>query len=70
VVAARRAEPLRAPAEHLGFRSSWVVCDVREAGDAARIVDAACGRHGRLDVLVNSAGGQYLAPVEERAGRR
>jgi citronellol/citronellal dehydrogenase len=58
VVAGRREEPLRATAEDIGERCSWVAGDIREPLDAARIVDAARARHGRLDVLVNNAGGQ------------
>ena len=37
---------------------------MREDADAARIVDAALERFGRLDALVNNAGGQYFTPAE------
>jgi citronellol/citronellal dehydrogenase len=37
---------------------------VREPNDAARLVAGALERHGRLDLLVNNAGGQYFAPAE------
>ena len=39
-----------------------MVGDVRE--DAERLVRACLARHGRLDVLVNNAGGQYFTPAE------
>ena len=37
---------------------------MREDADAERIVRTCLDRHGRLDVLVNNAGGQYFAPAE------
>jgi len=42
----------------------WVCGDVREAADARRVVSEVFERRGRLDVLVNNAGGQYFAPAE------
>jgi citronellol/citronellal dehydrogenase len=44
--------------------ASWIAGDVREARDARRLVQAALERHGRLDVLVNNAGGQFFSPAE------
>ena len=38
--------------------------DVRDRADAERIVRAALERHGRLDVVLNNAGGQYFVPAE------
>ena len=61
-ICGRREEVLAATAEELGC--AWVAGDVREDADAARIVDAALERHGRLDALVNNAGGQYFTPAE------
>jgi citronellol/citronellal dehydrogenase len=64
VIAGRREEPLAEAAAALGPRTSYVVGDVRDDGDAERIVRACLDRHGRLDVLVNNAGGQYFVPAE------
>jgi citronellol/citronellal dehydrogenase len=50
--------------EEIGSRASYVVGDVREPEDAARLVRTCLDRHGRLDVLVNNAGGQYFVPAE------
>jgi citronellol/citronellal dehydrogenase len=69
-IAGRRAQVLEAAVEEIGNdRVSVVVGDIREDGDAARIVDTAHERHGRLDVLVNNAGGQYFVPAEAIAAK-
>jgi citronellol/citronellal dehydrogenase len=62
VIAGRREELLAAAVDEIGPAASYVRGDVRE--DAERIVGACLERHGRLDVLVNNAGGQYFVPAE------
>jgi len=64
VIAGRREEVLVAAAEELGPAVSYVAGDVRVPADAERIVLVCLERHGRLDVLVNNAGGQYFVPAE------
>jgi citronellol/citronellal dehydrogenase len=64
VIAGRREEILRETAASLGSACSWVSGDIRAVDDAARIVATCVERHGRLDVLVNNAGGQYFVPAE------
>ena len=62
VICGRREDVLAATAAELG--AFHVAGDIREERDAARIVDAVLERHGRLDALVNNAGGQYFTPAE------
>jgi citronellol/citronellal dehydrogenase len=64
VIAGRRAEVLDAAAADVGEGCSWVSADIRDRTGAEAIVAAALERHGRLDVLVNNAGGQYMVPAE------
>jgi citronellol/citronellal dehydrogenase len=65
VIAGRREEVLAAACEEIGDAAcTWVSGDIREPSDAARIVATCVERHGRLDVLVNNAGGQYFVPAE------
>ena len=64
VIAGRRAEVLEAAAQELGARCSIAVGDIREPQQAQAIVDTALERHGRVDFLLNNAGGQYFVPAE------
>ncbi|MNF32002.1 putative 2,4-dienoyl-CoA reductase [compost metagenome] len=63
VVICGRNAPDSLPA-HGGRQAEFVPCDVRDVEQAQRLIDAVIERHGRLDVLVNNAGG---APHAEAA---
>jgi citronellol/citronellal dehydrogenase len=65
VVCGRRAEPLEAVQAELGEDCLAVPTDVRESEQIVALVDRALEHFGRIDVLVNNAGGQFLAPAEE-----
>jgi citronellol/citronellal dehydrogenase len=68
VICGRRSEPLRVAADRIesaGGRCLAVVADIREADDVTRLLDASIERFGSIDVLVNSAGGQFAAPAEQ-----
>src|SRR5919201_5525519 len=66
VVAGRRLEPLQATASACEEgRCEPVTCDIREEDQVAELVGAVLERHGRIDTLVNNAGGQYMSPAED-----
>jgi citronellol/citronellal dehydrogenase len=64
VIAGRRADVLEVAAAEIGGRCSWVTGDIRERAGAEQIVRAALEGYGKLDFLLNNAGGQYFVPAE------
>ena len=69
VIAGRRAEVLEAAADELGERCSVAVGDIRQPEQARRIATTVTQRHGRLDFLLNNAGGQYFVAAESIAAK-
>ena len=48
-----------------GVGASFVRCDVSRRADVERLVEAAVGRHGALDLVVNAAGMNHRATLLE-----
>jgi citronellol/citronellal dehydrogenase len=67
VIAGRRRELLEETAAEIGEGCSWVAADIREQAGAEQIVTTTLERFGRLDLLLNNAGGQYMVPAESLA---
>ena len=63
----RRSEPLEETVEAIrrsrGSAEAQPM-DIRDADAVDRLFDEVLDRHGRLDLLVNNAGGQFLSPAE------
>jgi citronellol/citronellal dehydrogenase len=65
MVCGRRAEPLAETAAlNPDGRIAALACDIREEDQVEALVDDVYTRYGRIDLLVNNAGGQFLAPAE------
>ncbi|HYF38220.1 MAG TPA: SDR family oxidoreductase, partial [Gemmatimonadales bacterium] len=65
-IASRKPEHLQPAAEQLrasGNKISAVEVNVREPESVARMVERVAQQHGRLDILVNNAAGNFYAPT-------
>ena len=63
----RRPEPLEETVAEIrgsGGAADAQPLDIREDEAVAAFIDSVLESHGRLDVLVNNAGGQFLSPAE------
>ncbi|MCW0234317.1 MAG: SDR family oxidoreductase [Ferrovibrio sp.] len=70
VLVGRKIDKLQAVAEELrtdnpGAEVEALSCDIREEERVAETVKAALQRFGRIDGLVNNAGGQFPAPLSQ-----
>ncbi len=66
-IAGRRVEVLEGAAAEIGElagEADWAAGDVRDSGQAQALIETVLERHGRMDVLVNNAGGQFFSPAE------
>jgi citronellol/citronellal dehydrogenase len=65
VIAGRRPEPLEETRALIGDGCVAYPGDIREPEVSAGLVDACMDRFGRIDCLVNNAGGQFTAAAED-----
>lgn len=68
ILVGRRTAPLAETAELIRQAGATVhtfSCDVREPDQVTTLVDGALAACGKIDVLVNNAGGQFQAPAED-----
>jgi citronellol/citronellal dehydrogenase len=67
VLIGRKVEKLQAVQDEISHDSghaSHQVCDIRQETAVQQTVAAILAEHGRIDALVNNAGGQYMTPLE------
>ncbi|MDG1479614.1 MAG: SDR family oxidoreductase [Myxococcota bacterium] len=68
VIASRKADRIAAAAEKLsgllGAPVTGLACDIRDRDSTAALVAAVIEKHGRIDLLINNGGGQFMAPAE------
>jgi citronellol/citronellal dehydrogenase len=63
----RKVEKLQAVADEItadGGKVGFQVCDIRDEDAVKQTVAAIVAAHGRIDGLVNNAGGQFMTPLE------
>ena len=68
VLVGRNPDKLRATVAEIeadGGRAGQQVCDIRQEDAVRAMVAAVLTEHGRIDGLVNNAGGQYMTPLEK-----
>lgn len=66
-IASRKKDRLDAARDQLrseGFEVASVACDIRDAESVSRMTDEVLERFGKVDVLVNNAGGQFPSPAK------
>jgi len=66
VLVGRKPEKLQAVQDEIvqdGGSASFHVCDIRQEEVVRQTVAAVVAAHGRIDGLVNNAGGQYITPL-------
>lgn len=60
-----KLERVAAEIEQDGGSASWRACDIRDEPGVKAMVSEVVGAHGRVDMLVNNAGGQYPSPLAQ-----
>jgi citronellol/citronellal dehydrogenase len=64
-ICGRRPEPLETTARELGDACLAQPCDIREPEQVTSFLDAVGDRFQKVDLLVNNAGGQFAARLED-----
>ena len=65
VIASRKEENLEPAAAELGEGASYHVLDVRDAAAVEAMAEKVATDHGRIDILVNNAAGNFIVQSEQ-----
>ena len=65
----RKEEKLKTVAAEIGEAAKTYACDIREEDAVAKTVSNILADLGRIDCLVNNAGGQFGSPLEKISAR-
>ncbi len=66
IICSRKEEPLKEAADKLTEKGKCLyhTCDIRKTEQISLLADYIESEYGRLDILINNAGGQFPAPAE------
>jgi len=74
VIAGRKLERLQTTAEEIiaksGHRALAVQTDVREDDQVQNLIDTTISEFGKIDILINNAGGAYMFPTKDTSPER
>ncbi|KAF9334414.1 hypothetical protein BGZ91_010873, partial [Linnemannia elongata] len=68
VIAARKMEPLKTVQDEiqkLGGICDTMLLNIRDATMASQVIQDIVTKHGKLNGLVNNAGGQFMSPASQ-----
>lgn len=60
-----KLDGVMAEIEAVGGKVSALICDIRDEGDVAAAITVVLREQGRIDGLVNNAGGQFFSPLKD-----
>ncbi|MFN8285924.1 MAG: SDR family oxidoreductase [Chitinophagales bacterium] len=69
IISSRKEDKLKSAIDKLSAfaKCRYVICDIREIAQVEAVADNIKQTEGRLDLLVNNAGGQFPSPAEDIA---
>ena len=68
-ICGRKQDKLDEAATALGGRVHAMLCNIRKEEDVQAFVEHVVAKTGRIDCLVNNAGGQFVSPAEMISAR-